>query len=353
MTQKITSDQQDSRAAVLDGLEVDETPVAEPKTTRSRAQSKAPGIYGQIVAVMAELQVLTPDKTGPEIHQSYPYVSSAKVTAHLRQLLAKHKIAMAPRVLDKRVEITFAPSIPSVIREGEHKDKLSWRGKIEASRTLAVVEMEYTFFSALDGSSMVVSAVAESADTGDKALSKAITTAYKKAMLQTFMIVSEEPDVDYGNIEEEVEAASERSVLRDRGEQARDRARNGRKSPQEAIEGALEAKIAAEEQAANEASVQDPVVTNADTGEVAEEAPAAPAPASAPEPEAESTDSLADAKKALRESVAARAGTADALTPVDLDALAEKLTGKQRADWIKSARDITKIVAAVEAGEKP
>lgn len=354
MSQKITVDEQDSRAAVLDGLEHDEPQAASGAwAPRKRtAQPSAPAIYGQMVDVMAELQVITPDKQGPEIHQSYPYVSSAKVTAHLHQLLAKHRIAVAPRVLDKRVDVTFAPNPPAFIQESEHKQKMAWRGKVESTRTLAVVEMEFTFFSAIDGSSMVVSGVAEAADTGDKALSKAVTTAYKKAMLQTFMIVSEEPDVDYGNIEEEQETADARSVLKDRGEQHREKARTGRKTREQAQtppEPVASEPETAEEPAPEPEQAPEPEAPAEAPAKVEEPAPAAPAPKVEDGPE--TADALTEAKRLFREAVARRAQGGAALSPVEVDALAEKVTGKQRPDWIKSANEIKRIVKAIDGGE--
>ena len=53
------------------------------------------------------------------------------------------------------------------------------------------VDVDFTFVSAKDGSSHVVSMYGEAMDSGDKATNKAMSAAYKYACLQTFCIPTE------------------------------------------------------------------------------------------------------------------------------------------------------------------
>lgn len=232
MTAKIKPEDQDSRAAVLEGLDAPEAAEAPAKTRAPRAKAGVPAIYTSIVAIMGEMENITPDKQGPEKLGGYKYISAGLLMLHLRRLFVRHKVVVVPRVLNHRVDITFAQPEPLTIRDEKGAEKVAWRGSVPSSRTLATVEIEYTFHSAVDGSSMIASGAAESADVGDKALSKAFTTAFKKAMSQTFLVTTDEHgDVDYGDIVEDLHVAEERAKLKDRGEQHREKARGGEVKP--------------------------------------------------------------------------------------------------------------------------
>lgn len=358
-TDKIKPEDQDSRAAVLDGLEA-EAEAPAPKTRAPRAKVGVPAIYGSIVAIMGEMENITPDKKGPEKLGGYSYISAGLLMLHLRKLLVKHKVMVVPRVLNHRVDITFAQPEPLTIKDEKGAEKVAWRGSVPSSRTLATVEIEYTFHSAIDGSSVIASGAAESADVGDKALSKAFTTAFKKAMSQTFLVTTDEHgDVDYGDIVEDLHVAEERAKLKDRGEQHREKARGGAVKPRAEKEQAEPAPVATDEEiaqaetardnAADAAAEEKPWLMQADGTEGAPaKTPAEPTAAAEVE---ETTDGLAQAKKMLREAQIARKKNDPDFAPVQLDALGEKLTGKKRADWLKSARDIAKIAKALEAGE--
>ena len=54
-----------------------------------------------------------------------------------------------------------------------------------------VVDMNFHFTSAIDGSVCTVRMAGESMDTGDKATNKAMSAAYKYACMQTFCIPTE------------------------------------------------------------------------------------------------------------------------------------------------------------------
>lgn len=58
-----------------------------------------------------------------------------------------------------------------------------------------VVQVTYTFH-ALDGSSVSASVVGEAMDSGDKAVAKAMSVAYRIALLQALCLPTDEPDPD-------------------------------------------------------------------------------------------------------------------------------------------------------------
>jgi hypothetical protein len=83
-------------------------------------------------------------------------------------LLSKHKLCVLPRVLE-RIAV----------------DRSGARDEILVSVALKVA---FDLISALDQSRHTVEAYGEALDGGDKATSKAMSAAYKSAMLQTFCI---------------------------------------------------------------------------------------------------------------------------------------------------------------------
>ena len=89
----------------------------------------------------------------------------------LHPLLAKHKVFMAPTVLSRASE-----------------DRATKNGGALQRVTLSV---EYRFFHA-DGSSISCTVMGEGRDTSDKATNKAMASAHKYALLQTFCIPTED-----------------------------------------------------------------------------------------------------------------------------------------------------------------
>lgn len=319
-----------------------------------------PAIYGAMSAVMDEIGILTPDATGPTQHQSYPYLSIEKLVGNLRPLLVKHGIVIESKVLHAIEEVTFAQAEPLIVRdkaaEGVLLESSYWRGSVPNSRTRAHVIVEFSFISAEDGSRMVSSSTASSADTGDKALRKAMSTVFKQTLLHTFAIASKEPEVDGSDIEEEQEKAAARATARDHGAQKRDRAR-GQTTPRAKAAPAEPAPAPAPVMAAPAGATEplpgDEAIQAAEDASIAAtmEPEQAAAPVEEAQPEPESKDALAAAKKAFREATGRRNKGGAAMTMVEIDALGEKITGKKREDWLKSAAAIKKITAAIEAGE--
>jgi len=137
----------------------------------------APHVYAAINAVSAELAEHGIAKTHLNEADDYTYRSIDDVLDRLSPLLAKHRLCVLPRALERTVV--------------ERHD--------EAERLLLHVclKMAFTLTSVDDGSRHTVKAFGEALDASDKATAKAMSAAYKSVMIQTFCIPlagAEDPD---------------------------------------------------------------------------------------------------------------------------------------------------------------
>lgn len=134
----------------------------------------APRVYGAISAIMAELAVTGIARTRRNEEEGYAYRGIDDVMATLAPLLARHKLCVLPRVLER-----------SVLERQGGKDGL-----------LVSVSLRVAFdlVSARDGSTHVIEAWGEALDGSDKASAKAMSAAWKHAMLQAFCIPV--PDIE-------------------------------------------------------------------------------------------------------------------------------------------------------------
>ena len=137
----------------------------------------APSVYASINAVSAELAEHGIAKTHVNEVDDYQYRSIDDVLDRLAPVLAKHRLCVLPRALKRTI--------------AERQD--------EGQRVLFHVSLKvaFTLTSVDDGSCHVVKAYGEALDPSDKATAKAMSAAYKTAMIQTFCIPlagSEDPD---------------------------------------------------------------------------------------------------------------------------------------------------------------
>lgn len=137
----------------------------------------APSVYAAINAVTAELAQRGIAKARVNQADDYTYRSIDDLLDRLAPLLAKHRLCVLPRVLERSVT--------------ERKD--------EGQHLLihVAVRVKYKLVSVEDGSSHSIEAYGEALDPGDKATAKAVSAAYKSAMIQTFCIPisgAEDPD---------------------------------------------------------------------------------------------------------------------------------------------------------------
>lgn len=129
---------------------------------------RGPRIYKAINAVIAEMARGGIAKSHTNAQDQYQYRSIDDVLNRLAPLLAKHRLCVLPRVLERI----------AVDRNGARDELL----------VSVALKVAFDIVSAVDETRHTVEAFGEALDAGDKATSKAMSSAYKAAMLQTFCV---------------------------------------------------------------------------------------------------------------------------------------------------------------------
>jgi hypothetical protein len=130
---------------------------------------KAGLIFKKIPAIMCEIPSIGKDRKNTG--QGYNFRGIDDVYNFVQPLLAKHGVFMSAEILADR-----------------HEERTSRQGSAMMYR---VLNMRYSFV-AEDGSSVSTDAVGEGMDSGDKASAKAMSIAQKYAILQMFLVPTEE-----------------------------------------------------------------------------------------------------------------------------------------------------------------
>ena len=129
-------------------------------------------VYQAINAVAAELAERGIAKSHRNEEGDYLYRSIEDVLGALAPLLARHRLCVLPRVLEREAL------------------------RIGRAGILVSVRAAFDLVSALDGSAHSIESFGEALDDSDKGTAKAISAAYKSAMLQAFCIPVPQEDVD-------------------------------------------------------------------------------------------------------------------------------------------------------------
>jgi hypothetical protein len=127
-----------------------------------------PHVYQAINQIVRAFSKLPIGKLHTNAIEQYQYRSIDDVLNRLGPLLARHGLCVLPRVLRR-----------------ESEDRTGDAGVLLVSVRLLVA---FDLVSARDGSRHVVKAWGEALDHGDKGTAKAMSAAYKGAMLQTFCV---------------------------------------------------------------------------------------------------------------------------------------------------------------------
>jgi hypothetical protein len=129
-------------------------------------------VYKAINAVQADLATIgiTKDRTNSQ-GSGYKFRGIDDVYNTIAPLLAVHGLCILPRVLARTVT--------------ERQSKMG------GALFYVVVEVEFDFVCAEDGSKHTVKTFGEAMDSGDKATNKAMSAAYKYAAFQAFSIPTE------------------------------------------------------------------------------------------------------------------------------------------------------------------
>lgn len=356
----------------------------------------APNIYEAIRRVSAEVGRIAKSGRGPESQGSYPFMPTDDIVANLAPLFSEHGIVVVAKVLDELVEVDEALRF--------NQDGTPARdGRQNNIRTRVRVRFQFRFVSVADGSRVKVIVLGEAHDTADKALNKAETAAYKKALIRTFSIVAGEKDPDSidPNAEDENRAAAtapgarrsrrERSIDQSRGTAGKSAptapaaAPRGPAAPVEqhdALEPvASEADVAIAAQEAARAAIEReraqtiteaaaerreqtwrPAQEDIDAAEemsTATEQHLAGNPAKvdeafipAPQPERQATqteqraEDIAAIKSELR-----RAWSARGLTREQANTIGDRVTGKPRTEWMLRKDTLGQVLKAIQDGE--
>lgn len=141
-------------------------------------------IYSKIQAVMNEVQYLEKDgKIDPNGGKSYKVITEEKVTSSVRNAMAKYGLVMYPEAIE---EDTLTEQVEKVTREKTYT----------STNRFCRVKVTYKMVDTETGESITIQSCGSGADTQDKAVGKAMTYAYKYALLRTFAIpTGEDPDL--------------------------------------------------------------------------------------------------------------------------------------------------------------
>lgn len=136
-------------------------------------------IQQALVAVMNE--VLAVGKNEKNAHQGFNFRGIDAVVNAVGPAFRKHQVVVMPEVLDYEYgEIEI--------------------GSARKATGHAKVKVAYTFHGP-DGDSLRTVVVAESMDSGDKATAKAMSVAFRTALLQALCLPTTEPDPDASTFE--------------------------------------------------------------------------------------------------------------------------------------------------------
>jgi len=130
--------------------------------------------------------------------QGYQYRAVDDVMAALQSILAEHEVFVYPRVTESRSEQVLI-------------------GVKKTPMIHVISTIEY-HFCASDGSQIIAATIGEATDSADKAGNKAMASAFKYALTQTFCI----PTADAKDSERDHPELSPGAVMDHNGEQAPD-----------------------------------------------------------------------------------------------------------------------------------
>ena len=128
-------------------------------------------VYEAIAGVMADLAKTGISKDSTNSQQNFKFRGIDAVYNALATKLAAHKLCILPRVLSREVT-----------------EKQTRSG---GALFYTVLDVEFDFVSAEDGSKHTVRTIGEAMDSGDKSTNKAMSAAYKYACIQAFCIPTE------------------------------------------------------------------------------------------------------------------------------------------------------------------
>lgn len=142
----------------------------------SAAKDPVPRVYAAISAITSELAAAGIAKKQVNTAQGYRFRGIDDVMQALAPLLAKHRLCILPRVLEREAR--------------------ECKGQGDAILGNVFLRVAFDIVSARDASRHAIEVTGEALDAGDKATAKAMSAAWKQAMIQTFCIPSGQDDTE-------------------------------------------------------------------------------------------------------------------------------------------------------------
>jgi len=132
-------------------------------------------IFTAMSAIMQDVEHIAKERSGQGIPYNFRGIDDMYNMLH--KYFVKHKVCLSSEVLHTQRE-----------------ERQTMKG---GTMIYTILTVKFTFF-ATDGSCMSSIMIGEGSDTGDKASNKAMSTALKYALMQTFLIpTQEEKDTEY------------------------------------------------------------------------------------------------------------------------------------------------------------
>lgn len=132
------------------------------------------GIYKALAAVMADCREVA--KRDANTEQRYYFRGIDAVVNAVGPILRKHEVMVMPFL----IEVGYG-------------ERTSQRGSLG---TICRVVVDYVFTAAVDGSSITTRVAAEAMDYSDKATAKAMSVAFRTALLQALALPTDDRDPD-------------------------------------------------------------------------------------------------------------------------------------------------------------
>ena len=148
-------------------------------------------IHQAICAVMAEVGAVGKDRKNES--QGYKFRGIADVYRACQHVMAKHGVHVVPTKVSR--------------------DVVTERESSKGGRLFHVRQRVEFHFYAKDGSAVSCTTTGEAMDSGDKASNKAMSAAMKYALIQTFCLPEEDPDIDTESASPEVSAKAPEPTL--------------------------------------------------------------------------------------------------------------------------------------------
>jgi hypothetical protein len=147
---------------------------------------ETPNLHQRIRAVMQEVEYLNKDKQVGEGNYSYKAVSEESVTANVRKQLIKHGLVLFPISQTHRHE-----ELPRLDRYGK-----------ESVLSLTTVDVTYKLVNVDNPAEFeLIASSGTGVDPQDKGVGKAMTYAFKYALLRTFAIpTGNDPDMVHNDV---------------------------------------------------------------------------------------------------------------------------------------------------------